>query len=122
MRTLRFSIVAALTVAVTLSACSSGGSGEGDRSISVGVTDPTTLVPARQSVAFDFSAAVWSPLTFVRADGKDRLHPSGIDRKRRFSYVDGHFEGWVDVPRRDAGERTELYRFVECRGLWTERF
>lgn len=70
MSKLRFSAVAAIAVALTLSACSSDSSDAEDRSISVGVTDPTTLIPARQSVAYDLSAAVWSPLTFVESGGK----------------------------------------------------
>lgn len=72
MSKLRFLAVTAVAAALTLTACSSGASGDaggGDQSIRMGVTDPTTLIPARQSVAYDFSMAVWSPLTFVESDG-----------------------------------------------------
>ncbi|MCF2573529.1 peptide ABC transporter substrate-binding protein [Brevibacterium sp. UCMA 11754] len=96
MRTLRFSTIAALVITLTLSACSSGGSDEGDRSISVGVTDPTTLVPARQSVAFDFSAALWSPLTFVESDGKiDYIQAKSIESDDSVTWTITLRDGWT---------------------------
>ncbi|WOF21978.1 ABC transporter substrate-binding protein [Microbacterium betulae] len=68
---------AAAAVAVAsllLTACGAGGSADdageaGAEGIRVAVTDPGQLIPGRQTVAFDFNMAVWSPLTFIQNDG-----------------------------------------------------
>jgi len=63
----------AVVLALALTACSggdddaadpdtSGGTGGGIR---VAVTDPVQLIPGRQTIAYDFSMAVWAPLTWV---------------------------------------------------------
>ncbi|MFJ6001719.1 ABC transporter substrate-binding protein [Arthrobacter sp. NPDC092385] len=73
MRKKLLTMAATTTVALlALSACSSGGSEASDsedRSITMGVTDPGTLTPGRQLVAYDFSMAVFAPLTFLESDG-----------------------------------------------------
>lgn len=61
-----------LVAAMGLTACASGGSDtadDGTRAITMGVTDPGTLTPGRQLVAYDFNMAVWSPLSFLESDG-----------------------------------------------------
>lgn len=68
-------LAAALALAVTVSACGSaadadGSAGTSGGSISVAVTDPIQTVPGRQTVAYDLNMAVWSPLTWVDADGE----------------------------------------------------
>lgn len=65
----------ALALTLALSACGSAGAddaaaGSGGGSISVAVTDPIQTIPARQTVAYDLNMAVWSPLTWVDADGE----------------------------------------------------
>lgn len=71
----RLFATAATTAAalIALSACSSGeGGGSGNSegaSITMGVTDPGTLTPGRQLVAYDFSMAVFAPLTFLESNG-----------------------------------------------------
>lgn len=66
---------AALALAVGLSACGASADAGDDTaasggSISVAVTDPIQTVPGRQTVAYDLNMAVWSPLTWVDADGE----------------------------------------------------
>lgn len=68
--------VGALAAALALAACSGGadpdddasgstGSADARGAISIGVTEPGQLIPGRQTVAYDFSMAVWAPLTFI---------------------------------------------------------
>ena len=68
-------VATALALTLALSACGSAGAdddaaGTGGGSISVAVTDPIQTIPARQTVAYDLNMAVWSPLTWVDADGE----------------------------------------------------
>lgn len=66
-------LAGALALSLTLAACSGGGGSDDDAStatggggaISVGVTDPAQIIPGRQTVAYDFSMAVWSSLTWA---------------------------------------------------------
>ena len=64
---------AVLAGALVLTGCSSGGSSEtaeaGTRSVSFAVSDPVTLNPGRQTIAFAQVRLLFSSLTFVKADG-----------------------------------------------------
>ncbi|GHS89733.1 putative peptide ABC transporter DppA [Actinomycetota bacterium] len=73
----------ALALTLILAACSGGDDTDGTEStdgagstsatggaISVAVTDPGQIIPGRQTVAYDFSMAVWSPLTWVDDAGE----------------------------------------------------
>ncbi|MEV0286106.1 MULTISPECIES: ABC transporter substrate-binding protein [unclassified Kribbella] len=62
-----------LAGALAVTGCSGGGSGgsaeSGTRAISYAVDDPVTLNPGRQTIAFPQVRALFSGLTFVKADG-----------------------------------------------------
>ncbi|MDQ1085319.1 ABC transporter substrate-binding protein [Microbacterium sp. SORGH_AS_0344] len=68
----RIALAVLVAGALALAGCSGGGgdeTGPADVSIRVAVTDPQQLIPGRQSIAYDFNMAVWSPLAFLQSDG-----------------------------------------------------
>lgn len=70
----RTAFAALIAATLALSACAGGGSDApssdpANASIRVATTDPQILIPGRQSIAFDFNMAVWSPLAFLGNDG-----------------------------------------------------
>lgn len=68
----RIALAVLVAGALALAGCSGGDGGDTgstDTSIRVAVTDPQQLIPGRQSVAYDFNMAVWSPLAFLQSDG-----------------------------------------------------
>lgn len=92
--------VAALAVgALALSACSGGGGSDapaGDTGIRVAITDPQQLIPGRQSVAFDFNMAVWSPLAFLENDGTlDYVQAESIESDDAITWTIDLREGWT---------------------------
>ena len=62
-----------LAATVALAGCSGGGdSGSADgatKSISFAVSDPVTLNPGRQTIAFAQVKELFASLTFVKSDG-----------------------------------------------------
>ena len=66
-------VAAVLAGALVLTGCSGGGSdsaaGSGTRSVSFAVSDPVTLNPGRQTIAFAQVRLLFSSLTFIKADG-----------------------------------------------------
>ena len=72
MQRIRHAVVALVSATLLLSGCGGGGpagNGAEDGAITMAVTEPKLLIPGRQDVAFDFSMAVWSPLTYLELDG-----------------------------------------------------
>lgn len=68
---IRATSAALVAIFLTLTACSAGGSDysrKGGDTIRVGVLNPQQLVPGRQSVAYEFAMAVWSPLAYLEND------------------------------------------------------
>src|SRR5688572_5846631 len=57
---------------LTVTGCSGGGTteaGAGTKSVSYAVSDPVTLNPGRQTIAFAQVKVLFSSLTFVKSDG-----------------------------------------------------
>jgi len=68
----------------------------GGDSIRVAVTDPGLLIPGRQSVAFDFNMAVWTPLTFLQTDGTmEYLQAESIESDDAISWTVKLRDGWT---------------------------
>ncbi|MFJ2553527.1 ABC transporter substrate-binding protein [Microbacterium sp. NPDC087591] len=86
--------------ALTLTACSgSTGTSTDDAAaaeISVGVTDPSLIIPGRQTVAYDINMAVWAPLTFVDSDGEiTYVAAESIDTDDSQTYTITLRDGWT---------------------------
>jgi peptide/nickel transport system substrate-binding protein/oligopeptide transport system substrate-binding protein len=70
----RRALIIGSALALVLSGCSSAGSGgqtsASDRSISIATDDPVTLNPLRQTIAFDQTMVLFSPLTYMDKNNK----------------------------------------------------
>lgn len=104
MTKLRNGVVAGLAAVLMLSACSGDGGSSGDadggdggeRAISMAVTEPELLVPGRQSVAFDFSMAVWAPLTYLELDGTlNYIQAESVESEDQTTWTITLREGWT---------------------------
>ncbi|MGF3052916.1 peptide ABC transporter substrate-binding protein [Microbacterium sp. YY-03] len=105
MKRTKFGLVAVAIVSVlALSACTGGGGGSDNAgssdgatgALSVGVTDPINIIPGRQTVAYDFSMAVWAPLTFVDAAGElTYVAAESIETTDSTTYTITLREGWT---------------------------
>ena len=87
---------------LALSACSSSGGGTSDggdgedRTITMGVTDPGTLTPGRQAIAYDFSMAVFAPLTFLESDGTlNYVQAESVESEDNVTWTVTLKDGWT---------------------------
>ncbi|QCR18101.1 peptide ABC transporter substrate-binding protein [Agrococcus sp. SGAir0287] len=101
MQRTRLALVGAIAAsAIAITACSGGGGGtdasSSENAISYGTTDPQLLVPGRQSVAFDFNMAVWSPLTFLNNDGSlDYVQAESVESDDAITWTITLRDGWT---------------------------
>ncbi|WP_120003945.1 peptide ABC transporter substrate-binding protein [Nesterenkonia muleiensis] len=67
-----------------------------DGSISMAVTEPEILIPGRQSVAFDFGMAVWSPLIYLELDGElNYIQAESVESDDQTTWTITLREGWT---------------------------
>ncbi|MCU1407888.1 MAG: 4-phytase [Glaciihabitans sp.] len=100
MRKKLLSAAAITTVALlALTACSPGGESDADsdlRTISVGITDPGSLTPGRQLVAYDINMAVWAPLTFLESDGTlEYVQAESVESTDNITWTVTLKDGWT---------------------------
>lgn len=102
-RTRRFALSGTVLAALgtlLLSGCSTGGDDDAadgaSDGVSFAVTDPGVLVPGRQTIAFEYAAAVWAPLTFINDDGTlDYIQAESVDSSDQQTWTVTLREGWT---------------------------